>query len=147
MSKSSVHNIICKDLKLSKIVPKFIPKDLTDDQKNSRLEACRANIELVRDDPSLLQCVTSLGFLFLNWKQNKIQLSGIQKGPESTTPARPLSRDLKESDAHSILQPARNCPHKIQGPRGKHYQRSLLCHSQMHKREPPLQKTTPLGQG
>ncbi len=59
LSKSSVHNIIYKDLKLSKIAPKFIPKDLNQAQKDQRVNVSRDNIQLVKDDPTLLQHVVT----------------------------------------------------------------------------------------
>ncbi len=57
VSKSSIHNIVRKDLKLSKLAPKFIPKDLTQAQKDHRKQVSENNIQLMKDNPGLLQSV------------------------------------------------------------------------------------------
>ncbi len=59
ISKSSLHNIVRKDLKLSKLAPKFIPKDLTQQQKDTRKEVSQSNIDKIRDDPTLLQRIVT----------------------------------------------------------------------------------------
>ncbi len=54
MKKSSVHNIVKKDLGLSKLAPKFIPKILTEEQKRARREWCQLNLDLLKEDEGLL---------------------------------------------------------------------------------------------
>ncbi len=57
VSKSSMHNIVRKDLKMTKIAPKFIPKDLTRAQKDQRRDVSNRNIQLVKDNPEFLHSV------------------------------------------------------------------------------------------
>ncbi len=45
LSKSSVHNMLKKDMKLSKIMPKFVPRILTAEQENFRKRLCEENLE------------------------------------------------------------------------------------------------------
>ncbi len=53
MSKSSVHTVL-KDLHLSKVAPKFIPKLLTPEQKRFRVRMCELNLEALRNDDGYL---------------------------------------------------------------------------------------------
>ncbi len=54
MSKTTMHTMLRKDLKLRKLAPKFVPKVLTQDQKDVRMDLCRKNIEKLEADPGIL---------------------------------------------------------------------------------------------
>ncbi len=55
MSTGSVHNILKKDLGLTKISAKFIPKVLTDQQRANHVEAAQKCTDMVAADPTVLQ--------------------------------------------------------------------------------------------
>ncbi len=55
VSTGSVHNILKKDLGLTKISAKFVLKLLTDDQHAWRMEAAQECTDLVAADPTVLQ--------------------------------------------------------------------------------------------
>ncbi len=55
MSKTTVHKVLKKDLKLSKIMPKFIPRILTDEQKKFRMRLCQLNLDALKEDDAYLQ--------------------------------------------------------------------------------------------
>ncbi len=59
MNKSSVHNILKKDLRMSKLAPKFIPKILTEEQKRARKEWSEQNLQLLRDTDDLMDMVVT----------------------------------------------------------------------------------------
>lgn len=46
ISIGSTHTILCQDLKLRKLTARFVPKLLTDEQKQRRLDVCRVNLAL-----------------------------------------------------------------------------------------------------
>ncbi len=50
VSVTSAHRL----LKLSKLSPKFVPKDLTQPQKDVRKAACERNLQRLKDDPTIL---------------------------------------------------------------------------------------------
>ncbi len=54
LKKTTVHSIIKKDLKFSKLAPKFVPKLLTDEQKCFRVQMCELNLESLRQDDSFI---------------------------------------------------------------------------------------------
>ncbi len=54
LSKDTTHRILKKDLDLTKIAPKFIPKLLNQRQLDTRLTICRSNIQKLEQDPGLL---------------------------------------------------------------------------------------------
>ncbi len=57
MTKSSVHTILKKDLKMSKLAPKFVPKVLTDEQKCARKDWSEQNLQLLWDTDNLMDLV------------------------------------------------------------------------------------------
>ncbi len=59
MSTGSVHNILKKDLGLTKISAKFVPKILTDQQRANHVEASQTCSDLVTADPSVLQQIVT----------------------------------------------------------------------------------------
>ncbi len=54
MSKSSMHQLLRKDMKMHKLAPKFIPKVLTQAQKDTRVEISRSNLAKLEADPGIL---------------------------------------------------------------------------------------------
>ncbi len=57
LSRLSVHRLLKKDLKMSKVSPKFVPRLLTEEQKCHRMELCRQNLDRLQADNSLLEKV------------------------------------------------------------------------------------------
>ncbi len=55
LSQSSVHRLLKKDLKMSKVSPKFVPRLLTDEQKRHRMDLCRQNLDRLKADNTLLE--------------------------------------------------------------------------------------------
>lgn len=54
ISRRSIHKILKKDLKLSKIAAKFVPCMLTDFDKNRRLNTCEWWIQKVQQEPDII---------------------------------------------------------------------------------------------
>ncbi len=50
-----MHNILHKDLALTKISAKFVPKILTEEQQQRRVEAATKCTDMVAADPTVLQ--------------------------------------------------------------------------------------------
>ncbi len=57
LSRSSVHRLLKKDLKLTKLSAKFVPRILTQDQKEQRVNMCRQNLDLFKADTTLMEKV------------------------------------------------------------------------------------------
>ncbi len=55
LAATSVHRVLHQDLKFSKISAKFIPRVLTQEQKNFRTRLCNENLALLRHDKDLLE--------------------------------------------------------------------------------------------
>ncbi len=51
---TTTHKMMKKDLKLSKLCPKFIPRDLTDEQKRARVTMCEQNLRRCLDEEDFL---------------------------------------------------------------------------------------------
>lgn len=54
LPKTGVHHILKKNLRMSKITPKLIPKDLTTEQEACCRNISHSNLDLVSEDPSIL---------------------------------------------------------------------------------------------
>ncbi len=59
LPKTGVHRILKGPLKLSKISPKLIPRQLSDEQMAFRKRLCEENLELLRQDDSILSRVVT----------------------------------------------------------------------------------------
>ena len=59
VSKTGVHNIIKKDIKFSKLAPKFVPCLLTPKQKQFRMHLCELNLQSLRDDDQFLSKIVT----------------------------------------------------------------------------------------
>ncbi len=57
LSRTSVHCLLTKDMKLNKLSTKFVPRLLSQEQKDHRVALCRQNLQEFRDDNSLLEKV------------------------------------------------------------------------------------------
>ena len=54
---SGVHTLLKKEMNLSKIAPKVVLKLLTEEQKRFRVCLCQENLDLLRDQPNLMEKV------------------------------------------------------------------------------------------
>ena len=55
ISKTSVHRILKKDLRMSKLSAKFVPRILTQEQKTHRKTLCEQNLAALRADKDMLE--------------------------------------------------------------------------------------------
>ena len=59
VSVGTVHTIIREELKMQKICPKFVPRVLREDQKESRCHDNREMVELINSDPAVLDALVT----------------------------------------------------------------------------------------
>ncbi len=59
ISVGSAHNILKKDLGLTKIAARYVPKLLTQEQKQRRVQICQENLQRVQTEPFLLRHVVT----------------------------------------------------------------------------------------
>ncbi len=91
IGKTTIHRMLRKDLKFSKLAPRFIPKDLNDDQRRERVQLCRQNLDSLKaDDHFISKIVTGdeswIAVLELQTKQ--ASLEGLPKGTISERPSK-----------------------------------------------------------
>lgn len=72
---STVRNIVKDQLKMSKVLGKWVPHVLTEDQKNHRILACEKNLEIYRKDKTTLRRTISIdeSWLALYMKPDRSQ--------------------------------------------------------------------------
>ncbi len=100
VGKSSVHKMLKKDLKFSKLSPRFVPKDLNDDQCRERVWICQENLDSLKADDSFISKIITgdeswIAVLELMTKQASLQW--LPKGTISDRPskARPQRGEKK----------------------------------------------------
>ena len=54
LNRESVRNILLHDLWMRKVCAKLVPKILSEDQKQRRVDFCKDMLEKIRDDPNIL---------------------------------------------------------------------------------------------
>ncbi len=54
IGKTTAHKILRKDLSLTKLAPKFVPRVLTAAQRQTRVTLCTGNVEQLEQDPGIL---------------------------------------------------------------------------------------------
>ncbi len=59
VSHTSVLKVLKKDLKMRKIAPRFVPRRLTQDLVNERLQLSRRNLQRINDDQDILQRIVA----------------------------------------------------------------------------------------
>ncbi len=59
INRTTVHQMLCKDLSFTKISAKFVPHVLTDQMKKTRKEFCELNLASFERDPSMLDKIVS----------------------------------------------------------------------------------------
>ena len=62
LNRESVRTILLHDLGIQKVCAKLVPKILSEDQKQRRVNFCKGMLEKIRDDPDILyQVITGDG--------------------------------------------------------------------------------------
>ncbi len=103
LSKTSVHAIIKKDLGLSKVAPKVIPKLLTDEQKCFRVRLCEENLALLRDDPNLMSRVVTGDESWISVLEVETKQSSCAWVPKGDRNACPTKAKRQRGDRKAML--------------------------------------------
>ncbi len=98
MSTGSVHNIMKKDLQMKKKVPKFVPRLLTPEQKETCVRLCRSNLKETQDPLFLWSVITGDESWFSVLEPEQKQQSLQWMGPQEKWPRKALwSRQAKKT--------------------------------------------------
>lgn len=103
VSMSSVHRVVKKDLKLSKLSPKFVPKELTQQQKDTRLKLCQDNINLMKTDPDSLSKIVTRDESWVSVFEVPTKRESSQWLPKGTHLNRPLKALPQRTERKSML--------------------------------------------
>ena len=110
MSWSSCHCILIVDLNMRRVAVKFVPRLLTQDQKNTRLILCQELKNQVESDPNILsKVITGDESLCYRYNPETKQASSQWKTPTSPRPKKSKTSEVKcENDAHCFFRCLRN---------------------------------------
>ncbi len=103
VSVTSAHRILKKDLKLSKICPKFVPKELTAEQKRSCQTMAQENLNLMAEDPDVLDKIVTGDKSWISIFEMPTKQSSSQWHPKGTHLLRPQKPLPQRSEKKSML--------------------------------------------
>ncbi len=101
LSRGSVHNIVKLDLEMKKKAPKFVPRILTQQQKDTRVALCRENLKAMEDPLFMWSVVTGdepwFSVLEPEQKQQSCQwMSKNEKRPKKALQSRQACKTMME---------------------------------------------------
>ncbi len=103
ISMTSAHRIVKKELKLSKLCLKFVPKELTQEQMNFQKRLCQENIDLLQQDNTLLHKVVMGDESWVSVSELETKQKSSQWLPKGTHAKRPLKALQQRSERKSML--------------------------------------------
>ncbi|KAJ8955879.1 hypothetical protein NQ318_005427 [Aromia moschata] len=97
LSWSSVQRILTGDLGMKRVAAKFVPRALTDNQKECRVETCRALKQQLETDPGFL----SKEFHGHHWKGHVLNFKNMSLSNFSVTNS--ISYEALKSDVSGVV--------------------------------------------
>ncbi len=103
LSKSSVHRVLKKDLKLTKMSAKFVPRILSEAQKADRVRLCRQNLDLFKADTTLLEKVITTDESWISLFDPETKQASAQWRPKGSVRPRKAMRSRVTKKTMLIL--------------------------------------------
>ncbi len=106
ISKTSIHQVLKKDLNLSKLSPKFVPKVLTQAQKDFHVRLCEINLPGLRaDDWYIEKFVTGdeSWIAVLEVETKAASCEWVQKGRNAPRPMKALCQRAEKKSMFTIF--------------------------------------------
>ncbi len=130
ISVSSAHRMLKKDIKLSKLSPKFVPKVLTQAQKDVQKRACEHNLELLKTEPNLLETIITgdeswVSVYEIPSKNNSSEW--LPKGTHRDHPVKALPQRNEHKSMLTLFFDKRGVVHTEFAPRGQRITLETYC--------------------
>ncbi len=130
ISVSSAHRMLKKDLKLSKLSPKFVPKELTQAQKDVRKWMCECNLELLKSEPNLLETIITgdeswVSVFKIPSKNNSSEW--LPKGIHKNRPLKALPQRNERKSMLTLFFDKRGVVHSEFAPQGQRITSETYC--------------------
>ncbi len=103
VGKSSVHKMLRKDLKFSKLAPRFIPKDLNDDQKREHVRICQQSLDSLKADDSFISKLITGDESWISVLELNTKRASMEWLPRGTIEDRPEKALPQRSDKKSMF--------------------------------------------
>ena len=103
INKTTLHTILKKDLTLSKVAPKFIPKLLTDEQKRFRAQLCRLNLDSLEENDDFISLTVSGDESWISIFETETKQSSCEWVPKGNQAARPRKALRQRSTKKAML--------------------------------------------
>ncbi len=103
ISKISIHGILKNDLRLSKIAPKLVPKDLTDAQKAFHKRLCEENLALLADKLDLMDFVLTRDESWISVLEISTKQATCEWIPKGSKDAHPTKARRQRSECKAML--------------------------------------------
>ncbi len=103
VGKSSVHKMLKKDLKFSKLCPRFVPKDLDDDQRCERVRLCQENLDSLKADDSFISKIITGDESWIAVMELQTKQASLQWLPKGTVSERPSKAQPQRGEKKSMF--------------------------------------------
>ncbi len=103
LARTSVFKMMKKDLQLSKLAPKFIPKVLTQEQKDFRVKLCKINIASLQEDNNLLNKIVTGDESMVSMREVETKQQSSQWTRKGSSADRPQKALRARSTRKSML--------------------------------------------
>ncbi len=103
VSKTGVHNIIKKDIKFSKLAPKFVPHLLTPEQKQFRMQLCELNLQSLRDDENFLSRIITGDESWVSVYEMELKKDSKEWHPKGSNSDRPIKAVCNHSIKKAMI--------------------------------------------
>lgn len=103
ISKTSVHKILKKDMALSKVSPKLVPRLLTDEQKRFRMCLCQINLDSLKADSGVLCKIVTGDESWVSVFEPELKKNASQWQPKGQLHLRPLKAIRQRSAKKAMI--------------------------------------------
>ncbi len=98
IKKTSLYSILKKDLKLSKLALKFVPRLLTDEQKRFRARPCQINLDSLKADATYLSRIITGDESWVSVYKVELKKNSREWHPKGTHADRPIKALCNRSE-------------------------------------------------
>ncbi len=103
LSRPSIHTILKKDLNLSKLAPKFVPRLLTQEQKDFCKKLCEDNLQAMKDDPLFLSRIITGDESWISVFEMELKVKSREWLPKGRHTLRPIKAIRNHSEKKAMI--------------------------------------------
>ncbi len=103
IGKTSVHKILKKDMSLTKVSPKLVPRLLTDEQKRFRMRMCQLNLDSLKQDSDFIHKFVTRDESWVSVFEPELKKNASQWQPKGQAHLRPQKAIRQRSAKKAMI--------------------------------------------